>query len=47
MSAKQRFLVFAAIILTIALAAGLFFFSVAGTSEYDGIFVSGIHTVYG
>jgi len=46
MSAKQRAVVLTAIAVTILVAAGLLFYSMANAQSYDGIFVSGVRQVW-
>ena len=44
-SAKQRTIVFFAILTVILVAAGLILYSVLNAGEYDGIFVNGVRQV--
>lgn len=45
MSAKQKGMVFAALLLVILIAVGLLIYSLTQVQTYDGIFVSGVRQV--
>ena len=46
MSAKQKYIVLAALIITVMAAAGLLYYSMAQTTSYDGIFVSSVRQIW-
>lgn len=46
MSAKQKYLVLAALVITLIAAAGLLYYSMAQTTSYDGVFVSSVRQMW-
>ena len=46
MSAKQKYLVLAALVVTVAVAVVLLYYSMAQTTSYDGIFVSSVRQMW-
>lgn len=46
MSAKQKYIVLAALVVTLIAAAGLLYYSMAQTTSYDGVFVSSVRQMW-